>query len=71
MNCYSNGDYVLKFLYSNCTGNLPIGSHEVFINDGKEGKNIVENYDFSDLSLGHLEYRKKFNEIIKRINLEK
>ena len=68
VNCYSEKDYVLKLLYSNCTGNYPIGSHEVFINDGLDGNNIVENYDFTDLNLGHLDYRKKFNEIIKRIN---
>ena len=68
VNCFSEKDYVLKLLYSNCTGNYPIGSHEVFINDGLDGNNIVENYNFTDLNLGHLDYRKKFDEVIRRIN---
>ena len=58
----------MDFLYSNCTGNKPIGSHAVEINDGLEGKNIVENYNFTDLEMGHLDYRNNFNEVIKRIN---
>ena len=68
VNCYSRSDNILKYLYSNCTGNEPIGIKPIDINDGKNGKNIVENYDFSDLNLGHLDYREKFNEILKRIN---
>ena len=71
INCFSNKDYILKFLYANCTGNLPIGNNELIINDGNKGKNIVENYDFSELKLGHLDYRNNFNEIIKKINIEK
>ena len=68
VNCYSKSDNILKYLYSNCTGNEPIGNKMVDINDGKYGKNIVENYDFTDLNLGHLDYRLKFNDILKRIN---
>ena len=68
INCYSKSDNILKYLYSNCTGNEPIGIKKVDINDGKSGKNIVENYDFTDLNLGHLTYRVKFNDILKRIN---
>ena len=68
VNCYSKSDNILKYLYSNCTGEEPIGIKEVDINDGKNGKNIVENYDFTDLHLGHLDYREKFKEILKRIN---
>ena len=72
VNCYSKKDLVLKLLYSNCTGNkLPIGNHEIDINDGIGGKNIIENFDFTDLNLGHLDYRKNFNKILKRINFEK
>ena len=71
INCYSKGDYILKFLYANCTGNKPIGNHEVIINDGDKGKNIFENYDFTDINLGHLSYRNNFNEVIKKINIEK
>jgi len=68
INCYSKSDNILKYLYANCTGNQPIGNKKIDINDGKSGKNIVENYDFTDLNLGHLDYRDKFNDIIKRIN---
>ena len=68
VNCYSKKDNILKYLYSNCTGLEPIGSKEIDINDGKNGKNIVENYDFTDLNLGHLDYRDKFKDILERIN---
>ena len=68
VNCYSKVDYILKYLYSNCTGNHPIGNNYIDINDGKGGKNIIENYDLTDLNIGHLDYRKKFSDILKRIN---
>ena len=68
INCYSKVDNILKYLYSNCTGNEPIGNKELDINDGKGGKNIVENYEFTDLNMGHLDYRERFSEILKRIN---
>ena len=68
VNCYSKADNILKYLYSNCTGNEPIGFKEIDINDGKGGKNIIENYDFTDLNIGHLDYREKFKDILKRIN---
>ena len=67
INCYSKSDNILKYLYSNCTGNQPIGNKELDINDGKGGKNIVENYEFTDLNMGHLDYRERFSEILKRI----
>ena len=68
VNCYSEKDWVLDFLYSNCTGNKPIGSHKIDINDGIGGKNLVENYDFTDLNMGHLDYRNNFDKVIQRIN---
>ena len=68
VNCYSKVDYILKYLYSNCTGNQPIGNNHIDINDGKGGKNIIENYDLTDLNIGHLDYRKKSSDILKRIN---
>ena len=68
VNCYSKSDNILKYLYSNCIGNLPIGISNIDINDGKGGKNIVENYDFTDLDMGHLDYRERFKDILKRIN---
>ena len=70
INCYSKEDYILKLLYKNCTGNAPIGNSELIISNGlKGGKNIIENYDFSDLKLGHLDYRQNFNKVVKRINI--
>ena len=68
VNCYSKKDNILKYLYSNCTGLEPMGNKEIDINDGKGGKNIVENYDFTDINLGHLDYRDKFKDILNRIN---
>ena len=68
INCYSKKDDILSKLYCKCIGKDPIGKQEFDINDGKEGKNIIENYDFTDLDLGHLDYRKHFHVILKRIN---
>lgn len=68
INCFSKKDEILKSLYSKYAGKDPIGKDKLDINDGKSGKNIVENYDFTDIELGHLEYRKSFNIILKRIN---
>ena len=70
INCYSKADNILKYLYANCTGNDPIGIKNIEINDGKGGKNIIENYDFTDLDIGHLDYREKFSDILKRINIK-
>ena len=68
INCYSKKDNILGKLYSKCTGKDPIGQNKLDIKNGKEGKNIIENYDFTDLEMGHLDYRKHFNLILKRIN---
>ena len=68
INCYSKKDDILSKLYFKCIGKEPIGKNEFDINDGKLGKNIIENYDFTDLNMGHLDYRKHFNIILKRIN---
>ena len=68
INCYSKKDDILGKLYCKCTGKDPIGKDPFDLNNGKGGKNIIENYDFTDLNMGHLDYRKKFNIILKRIN---
>ena len=68
INCYSKKDYILGKLYCKCVGKEPIGRNDLDIKDGKGGKNIIENYDFTDLNLGHLDYRKHFHLILKRIN---
>ena len=67
INCHSNEDEILKKLFKGFTGKNPIGKDKIDINDGKGGKNIIENYDFTDIKLGHLEYRKYLNLILKRI----
>ena len=68
VNCYSEVDIILKFLYKHCTYKTPIGIQSIDINDGINPRNIVENYDLTDLNIGHLNYRDKFNEILQRIN---
>jgi len=68
INCYSEVDYILKYLYRSCTDKTPIGIRSIDINDGINLRNIVENYDFTDLNLGHLNYRDKFDTILERIN---
>ena len=67
INCYSESDYILKYLYTNCTNKVPNGSQKIDINDGKGGQNIIENYDFTDLNMGHLDYRDRFEDVLKRI----
>ena len=66
INCYSKYDYILKYLYKLYTGKNPIGLHKIDIKIGNY--NVVENYDFSDLNMGHLDYRNKFKEILARID---
>ena len=57
----------MKYLYTNCTNKVPNGSQKIDINDGKGGQNIIENYDFTDLNMGHLDYRDRFEDVLKRI----
>ena len=76
INCFSRYDWVLKNLYKICAKNDPningkkdpIGLNKMNIKDEKGEYYIVEDYDLSDLKLGHIEYRGKFFEILKRIN---
>ena len=68
INCYSKYDDVLKYLFTICMGKRPIGIGKIDIMDPKGGYPIVDNYDFSDIKLGHLQYRDKFEIILKRIN---
>ena len=68
INCYSNSDDVLSYLFILCMKKIPIGIKKLDIKDEKKEYPIVEDYDFSDIKLGHLEYRKKFEIILKRIN---
>ena len=68
INCFSKHDEILKKLYSEFSKKDPIGKDKFDITDGKGGKSIIENYDFTDIELGHLNYRKKLNLILERIN---
>ena len=68
INCYSKHDFVLDKLFKLCVKNTAIGTRQLIIRDEKKDYNIVENYDLSDLQLGHLDYRKNFGKILKRID---
>ena len=68
INCYSESDKVLSYLFRICVRKTPIGMKRLNIKDEKGEYSLVENFDFSDVGLGHLEYRKKFEFILKRIN---
>ena len=68
INCHSKYDDVLSYLFKICIGKAPIGIDKIDIKDEKGEYAIVDNYDFSDIKLGHLDYRKKFKIILKRIN---
>ena len=69
INCYSKCDNVLSYLFKSCILNTPIGIQKLDIK-GEDGESpIVEDYDFSDIPLGHLDYRNNFDKILKRTNL--
>ena len=68
INCYSSFDDVLSYLFKICIMKTPIGIMKLNIKDENGEYPIVEDYDFSDIKLGHLEYRKKFETILKRID---
>lgn len=82
ISCFSRFDWVLGNLYKICAKNDnlenkkgllgkkkdPIGLNKMNLKDEKGEYDIVEDYDFSDLKLGHTDYRKRFADILKRIN---
>ena len=69
INCYSKCDNVLSMLFKACIFKSPIGIQRLDIK-GEDGEyQIVEDYDFSDIQLGHTEYRQNFDKILNRINL--
>ena len=67
INCYSKCDNVLKYLFPMCMRKSPIGLDMLNLNDENNDYSINEDYDFSDIRLGHLDYRDKFKIILKRI----
>ena len=54
--------------HKNLLGMKNYNSSYPLVTDENNKFNMVENYDFSDLELGHLDYRKNFGKILKRIN---
>lgn len=60
VNCYSTKDEVLKNCFCPCELSQPIGLQEINI------KNVI-NIDFSDLNMGHLDYKNRIDEIMERI----
>ena len=68
INCYSDSDDILAYLFRICMGKTPIGLKKIDIKEEKGEYELVDNFNFSDINLGHLEYRKKFGIILKRIN---
>ena len=67
INCYSKKDAVLSYLFRICVGKNPIGLFKINIKDEKNVYDIIEDYDLSYLKLGHLDYRDKFDIILKKI----
>ena len=68
INCYSKEDYILKYLFRFRVGHTPIGLRKIDLKDENGEYDIVDDYDLSDLKMGHLDYRNKFDVILKRIN---
>ena len=68
INCWSEHDDVLSTLFKRCIRKTPIGSKKIDIKDERGEYSIVDDYEFSDIELGHLNYRKKFEKILKRIH---
>ena len=67
INCYSKYDDVLSYLFTICMKKIPIGINMLNIKDENNEFLKTDNYDFSDIKLGHLQYRKKFEIILERI----
>ena len=68
INCYSKCDNVLSILFKACIFKTPIGIQKLDIKSENGEYQIVEDYDFSDIQLGHLDYRKNFDIILKKTN---
>ena len=68
INCYSKYDWVLENLFKLCVWKNPIGLDKMNIKDENRDYDIAEDYDLSDLKLGHTQYRDHFANILSRIN---
>jgi hypothetical protein len=67
INCYSPNDEVLQGIFKYITKKDSLGI--VPFNLVKNQHNFVENYDFGDWNIKHVEYKIYFNEILKKIKL--
>jgi hypothetical protein len=56
-NCYSVEDWILGFFYVLCMLRFAIGKYNLTIN--YQGKNLVDNYDFTKYNFGHGSYDMK------------
>lgn len=65
VNCYSYNDSTLKFLYrgANALSSSPIGLGDIEVYHEK-----LVNKDVTSIIGGHMQYKEKFGEILKRIN---
>jgi hypothetical protein len=65
INCYGYSDSILKYLYRFVTLKNPVGLEKLMF----ENCYKFENSDVSDLKIGHRQYRKMLDVILKRIKL--
>ena len=65
VNAYSMKDIVLSNLYTYARNKKPIGNSKLNLGDFEKLKNI----DFTNLNMGHTDYRKKMDLVIDKINL--
>ena len=65
VNCYSNNDNTLKYLYNsaNAFTSSPIGLGDIEFSDNK-----IINKDVTPLVSGHMQYKEKFNKILQNIS---
>ena len=68
INCFSKYDWVLENLFKTFVRKYPIGLNKMNIKDENGEYDVVEDYDFSDLRLGHTEYRDNFKKVLERIH---
>lgn len=63
VNCYSNDDNTLKFLYksANAFTSSPIGLGDIELSD-----NTIINKDVTPIISGHMQYKEKFNQILQK-----
>ena len=68
INCYSKYDWVLENLFKFAVNKNAIGLNKMNLKDENGEYDVVEDYDLSDLKLGHTEYRANFDKILGRIS---